>query len=157
MSDTTTCDSAVRPNRVGGRFRVVALACCACALLQRPAPAHGQTQKAQSSADLSQASIEQLMNMEVTSVSKKEQKLSRTAAAIYVITQEDIRRSGATTIPDLLRMAPGVQVAQVDSNRWAISIRGFNDIYSNKLLVLIDGRTIYDPAFSGVSWDDVDV
>ncbi|MGH9582769.1 MAG: TonB-dependent receptor plug domain-containing protein, partial [Bryobacteraceae bacterium] len=102
-------------------------------------------------------SLEQLMNIEITSVSRKEQKLSRTPAAVYVITQEDIRRSGATTIPDLLRMAPGVQVAQVDANRWAISVRGFNDIYSNKLLVLIDGRTVYTPGFSGVFWDQIDV
>src|SRR5579883_614647 len=97
------------------------------------------------------------MNIEVTSVSKKEQKLSQTPAAIYVITQADIERSGATHIPDLLRMVPGVDVAQVDANRWAISIRGFNDIYSNKVLVMIDGRTVYNPVFSGVYWDETDV
>ncbi len=98
--------------------------------------------------DLSQASLEDLMNIQVTSVSKKEQKLSKTGAAIFVITQEDIRRSGATNIPDLLRLAPGVDVAQVDANRWAISIRGFNDQYANKVLVLIDGRSVYSPSFS---------
>jgi iron complex outermembrane receptor protein len=112
---------------------------------------------AANSSGLASKSLEELMNIEVTSVSKKEQKLSQTPAAIYVITQEDIARSGATNIPDLLRMVPGVDVAQVDANRWAISIRGFNDIYSNKLLVLIDGRTAYDPIFSGVSWDEMDV
>ncbi len=107
--------------------------------------------------DLSQASLEDLMNMQVTSVSKKEQKLSKTGAAVFVITQEDIRRSGATNIPDLLRLAPGVDVAQVDANRWAISIRGFNDQHADKVLVLIDGRSVYSPSFSGVFWDMVDV
>jgi iron complex outermembrane receptor protein len=107
--------------------------------------------------DLSQVSLEDLMNIQVTSVSKKEQKLSQTGAAVFVITQEDIRRSGATNIPDLLRLAPGVDVARVDSNRWAISIRGFNDPYANKVLVLVDGRSVYNPSFSGVFWDMVDV
>ncbi len=107
--------------------------------------------------DLSQASLEDLMNIRVTSVSRKEQKLSKTGAAIFVITAEDIRRSGANNIPDLLRLAPGVDVARVDANRWAISIRGFNDQHANKVLVLIDGRSVYSPSFSGVFWDMVDV
>ncbi len=107
--------------------------------------------------DLSKASLEDLMNIQVTSVSKKEQKLSHTGAAIFVITQEDIRRSGATNIPDLLRLAPGVDVARLDANRWAISIRGFTDQHANKVLVLIDGRSVYSPSFSGVFWDMVDV
>jgi iron complex outermembrane receptor protein len=107
--------------------------------------------------DLSQVSLEDLMNIQVTSVSKKEQKLSKTGAAIFVITQDDIRRSGATNIPDLLRLAPGVDVAQVDANQWAISIRGFSDVYANKVLVLIDGRSVYSPSFTGVFWDMVDV
>src|SRR3984885_5026961 len=102
-------------------------------------------------------SLEDLMNIEVTSVSRKEEKLSKTAAAVYVISQEDIRRSGATNIPDLLRMAPGVDVAQIDANTWAISIRGFNDRYANKVLVLVDGRTVYTPTTSGVYWDQLDV
>jgi iron complex outermembrane receptor protein len=107
--------------------------------------------------DLSTVSLEDLMNLQVTSVSKKEQKLSKTGAAIFVITQDDIRRSGATNIPDLLRLAPGVDVSQVDANRWAISIRGFSDQHANKVLVLIDGRSVYSPSFSGVFWDMVDV
>ncbi|MGB6946923.1 MAG: TonB-dependent receptor [Bryobacteraceae bacterium] len=111
----------------------------------------------QNNTDLSQASLEDLMNLQVTSVSKKEQKLSKAGAAVFVITQEDIRRSGATNIPDLLRLAPGVDVAQVDANRWAISIRGFNDQHADKVLVLIDGRSVYSPSFSGVFWDMVDV
>src|SRR3989441_11408989 len=85
-----------------------------------------------------------------TSVSKKEQKLSRTAAAIFVITQEDIRRSGATNIPDLLRMVPGLDVAQINGSTWAIGSRGFNQQLANKLLVMVDGRSVYSPTFSGV-------
>ena len=107
--------------------------------------------------DLTQVSLEDLMNIEVTSVSKKEQKLSKTAAGVFVITQEDIRRSGATNIPDLLRMVPGVDVARITANTWAIAIRGFNLRYSDKVLVLIDGRSVYTPSFSGVYWDQQDV
>jgi iron complex outermembrane receptor protein len=107
--------------------------------------------------DLTQVSIENLMNMEVTSVSKKEQKLSQVAAAIFVVTQEDIRHSGATNIPDLLRMVPGLDVAQINANTWAISARGFNSEFANKLLVLIDGRTVYTPLVGGAEWDTFDV
>ncbi|BAO44105.1 TonB-dependent receptor plug domain-containing protein [Thiolapillus brandeum] len=94
-----------------------------------------------------------LLSMEVTSVSKKKQRLDETAAAIFVITQEDIRRSGVTSIPEALRLAPGLQVAHIDANKWAISSRGFNNQFANKLLVMIDGRTVYTPTFSGVYWD----
>ena len=97
--------------------------------------------------------IEDLMNVTVTSVAKKEQPLSKTAAAVFVITGEDIRRGGFRSIPEALRLAPGVQVAQVNANQWAITIRGFNSPFSNKLLVLIDGRAVYTPAFGGVFWD----
>jgi iron complex outermembrane recepter protein len=107
--------------------------------------------------DLSKSSVEDLMNVEVTSVSKKEQKGSQTAAAIFVITQEDIRRSGANNIPDLLRMVPGVNVAQINANIWAISVRGFDGEFSNKLLVMVDGRIVYLPTFSGTFWDVLDV
>jgi iron complex outermembrane receptor protein len=113
--------------------------------------------QAPSQTDLSRMDLEDLMNIKVTSVSKREQSLSRTAAAAFVITQEDIRRSGATNIPDLLRMAPGVDVEQIDANAWAISVRGFNSRYSNKVLVLIDGRTVYTPILSGVFWEHLDM
>ncbi len=103
--------------------------------------------------ELLRLDLEQLMNVEVTSVSKKEQRLSQVAAAVYVITHEDIRRSGATCIPEALRMAPGVQVSRIDANKWAVSVRGFNSRWSNKLLVLMDGRVVYSPMFSGVYWD----
>jgi iron complex outermembrane receptor protein len=107
--------------------------------------------------DLTQLSLEDLMNTKVTSVSKKEQSLSRTAAAIFVISAEDIRRSGATNIPDLLRMVPGVDVAQIDANTWAISVRGLNGRFSNELLVLVDGRNVYTPSFGGVLWDTLNL
>ena len=102
-------------------------------------------------------SIEQLMNVEVTSVSKRPERLSRVASAIQVITQQDIRRSGASSLPEALRLATNLQVAQVDSRQWAISARGLNSTAANKLLVLIDGRTVYTPLFSGVFWDVQDV
>ncbi len=102
--------------------------------------------------NLAEMSLEDLMNIEVTSAAKREQPLAETAAAVYVITQEDIRRSGATSIPDALRLAPGVQVAQINAHVWAVSIRGFNYRYANKLLVLIDGRAVYTAVFSGVVW-----
>jgi len=107
--------------------------------------------------DLTQLKIEDLLNVKVTSVSKREESLARTAAAVFVITQEDIRRSGALNIPDVLRMAPGVDVQSIDANAWAISIRGFNARYSNKVLVLIDGRSVYTPSFSGVFWEQIDM
>ncbi|MCX6632257.1 MAG: TonB-dependent receptor [Candidatus Solibacter sp.] len=106
---------------------------------------------------LAEASLEQLLDIQVTTVSKKEQKLARTAAAVFVLGAEEIRRSGVLTLPDLLRLVPGVQVAQIDANAWAISIRGFNSLISNKVLVLVDGRVVYNATFSGVYWDQVDV
>src|SRR5438045_242128 len=102
---------------------------------------------------LKKLSIEQLMNLQVTSVSKRPERLSQTASAIQVITQDDIRRSGASSLAEALRLASNLQVAQLDSRQWAISARGFNSTAANKLLVLIDGRTVYTPLFSGVFWD----
>ncbi|MEW6304152.1 MAG: TonB-dependent receptor [Verrucomicrobiota bacterium] len=109
------------------------------------------------SGDLTEMSLEELMNVEVTSVSRRAEKLSAAPAAIHVLTDEDIRRSGAMSIPDALRMVPGMNVAQIDSSTWAVSARGFNGRFANKLLVLIDGRTVYTPLFSGVFWDAQDV
>lgn len=96
---------------------------------------------------------EQLLNAEVVSVSRRAETVSHSPAAVYVITNEDIIRSGVTTIPDALRMAPGVQVAHVDSNSWAVTIRGFNDVLAKRLLVLIDGRTVYNTLHGGVYWE----
>ncbi|MDX2113311.1 MAG: TonB-dependent receptor [Alphaproteobacteria bacterium] len=101
-------------------------------------------------------SLEDLAKIKVTSVSKKPELETDAAAAIYVITQEDIRRSGSTTLPDILRMAPGVTVTQAAAGSWTVTARGSNDQFSNKLLVLMDGRTIYSPLFSGVIWDTQD-
>ena len=106
---------------------------------------------------LGDLSVEQLLDLKVTSVARREETLSRSPAAICVITQEDIRRSGARNIPDALRLAPGLDVAQVDAHTWAVSARGFNDVFANKLLVLIDGRSVYTPLFSGVFWEMQDV
>jgi len=103
--------------------------------------------------DLAELSLEELMNIEVYSVSKRGQALNDAAAAIYVLTQDDIHRSGATSIPEALRFVPGLEVAHIDSNIWAISSRGFNERFGNKLLVLIDGRSVYTPLFAGVYWD----
>ena len=101
-------------------------------------------------------SIEELMNVKVTTVSRNPQKLNQVASAVFVITQDDIRRSGATSIPDALRMAPGVQVERVGTDKWSISIRGFNGLYANKLQILMDGRSVYSPIFSGVLWEQQD-
>src|SRR5438045_4768846 len=107
--------------------------------------------------DVTALGMEDRRNGQVTSVSKRTQKLANAAAAIFVITQDDIRRSGATSIPEALRMAPGLQVARIDENKWAIASRGFNGRFDNKLLVLIDGRSVYTPLFSGVYWNVQDV
>jgi iron complex outermembrane receptor protein len=107
----------------------------------------------QAKPDLSDISLDTLANTEITSVSRKGEKLSQAAAAVFVITQEDIRRSGLTSIPELLRMVPGLTVAQIDVNKWAVTARGFNERFADKMLVLMDGRTIFDPLSSGVYWD----
>jgi len=106
---------------------------------------------------LKRLTLDQLMNVEVMSVSRRPERLFETPSAIQVITQDDIRRSGATSLPEALRLASNLQVAQVDSRQWAISARGLNSTTANKLLVLIDGRTVYTPLFSGVFWDVQDV
>lgn len=106
--------------------------------------------------DLKRLSIEELMDVQVTSVARHPEKLLQAAAAVQVITREDIRRSGATTLPEALRLADNLEVAQKNSHDWAISARGFNTDLANKLLVMIDGRTVYTPLFSGVFWDAQD-
>lgn len=114
-----------------------------------PYPLFAQT----TAADFADLSLEELMNETVTSVSKREQRLSDTASAVTVLSNEDIRRSGATNIADALRLVPGMNVASVNAGQWAISTRGFNSLYANKLLVLVDGRAVYSQIFSGVYWD----
>jgi iron complex outermembrane recepter protein len=135
-------------------LRAFRLAACAIVLASLPAPLYPQ---APAGDDLTTQSLEDLMNIQVTSVSKKEEKLSRTAAAIFVITQQDIQRSAATNIPDVLRIVPGLDVAEVDGSAWAISARGFNSRFADKLLVMVDGRTVYTPVIGGVFWDVLDM
>ncbi|HSI53454.1 MAG: TonB-dependent receptor plug domain-containing protein [Ramlibacter sp.] len=126
----------------------VALAACSFA-------AAAQTQLAAS--NLVDLSLEQLANIEVVSVSKRPQRLADVAATTYVISAEDIRRSGATSVPEALRLAPNLQVARADANQYAVTARGFNSVLANKMLVLVDGRTVYSPLFSGVFWEAQDV
>jgi iron complex outermembrane receptor protein len=124
------------------------LAAVALALL--PAP----TMAADAATELGALSLEDLMQVEVTSVSKKPQKLANVPAAVFVISDEDIRRSGANSLPEVLRLAPGMDATRFSGNRWAISARGFAEVFAEKLLVLVDGRNSFNPIFSGVSWQD---
>jgi iron complex outermembrane recepter protein len=132
----------------------VFLACCQ---VVAPSICAAQVPQAISAADLRAFSLEDLTNVVVTSVSKSEEALSNAAAAITVLTNTDIVRSGATTIPDLLRLVPGMHVAQRSSSTWAVSARGFSSISSEKMLVLNDTRSLYTPFFAGVFWDMQDV
>ena len=104
-------------------------------------------------APLKQLSLAELGNVQVTTTSKEPEQIWKTSSAIYVLTQEDIRRSGATSIPEVLRLVPGVEVARINSNSWSVAIRGFGSAFSKSVLVLIDGRSVYTPLFAGVYWD----
>jgi iron complex outermembrane receptor protein len=106
---------------------------------------------------LRELSLEELMDLEVTSVLRRESTVGDSPAAVFVITPEMIRRSGATALPELFRLVPGMDVARIDNNKWAVSARGFNDRFAGKLLVQLDGRVLYNQLFSGVYWDAVDV
>ncbi len=106
---------------------------------------------------LVEMSLEELLQVEITSLSKKSQRLADVAAAVHVITREDIRRSGATSLPEVLRLAPGVDAARISDNRWSVSIRGFSGRWANKLLVLVDGRSLYTPLYSGVEWEQENI
>ena len=134
-------------------LRTQALLASCCALALGPV-ARAANSPAPSAFDLS---IEELGQIQVTTASRRPESLEVTPAAVYVITAEEIRRSGVTTIPDALRLAPNVEVARNNSHQWTISIRGFSNDLSNKLLVLIDGRSVYSPLYAGVFWDVQDV
>jgi len=142
-----------RPAKAARRPAVILLLlasmCCGAAV---PIASH-----AESSGDLAELSLEQLGNIEVVSVLRRAERLSDTPASVYVITAEDIHRSGATSLAEALRLAPNLQVARADAVQYAITARGFNSIIENKLLVMIDGRTVYSPLFSGVFWEAQDV
>src|SRR5579885_824620 len=115
-----------------------------CAASPGPDPASGNA--------LKQLSLEELGNIEVTTVSKEPEEVWKTPAAVYVLTKEDIRRSGATSIPEALRLVPSVEVERTDASSWAVGIRGFGSQFSKSVLVLIDGRNVYTPLFAGVNW-----
>jgi iron complex outermembrane receptor protein len=133
-------------------FKSRLLALSACASLAMPAAV-----AAPDASELSDLSLEQLSNVVVTSVSRQEELLARAAASIAIIGSSDIRRSGARSLSEALRLAPNLQVARVDARNYAITARGFNSAFENKLLVLIDGRSVYSPLFSGVFWDAQDL
>jgi iron complex outermembrane recepter protein len=124
------------------------LALVLCVLVCPAVPAWSQ-----SSAGLALLSIEELMEIEVFTASRGDQQLAHTAAAAMVLTADDLRRAGVTSIPEALRLVPGMEVARINAGEWAVTARGFNDLFANKLLVLVDGRSVYTPLFSGVFWD----
>ena len=136
--------------RVGGKCVLIFLLCGRVCV-------YGQATQSANNSDLSQMSLEQLTKVEVSSVARKEQQLYKTPAAVYVITREDIRNSGVSSIPELFRIVPGMQVAQFYANEWAVSARGFNSTFADKMLVLIDGRSIYSEIYSGVFWGQNDL
>jgi len=119
--------------------------------------AAAQASAALSADDIADLSLEQLSDIVVTSVSRKETRLSAAPASLFIISSADIARSGARSLPEVLRLAPNLQVARVDARNYAITARGFNSVIANKLLVLVDGRSVYSPLFSGVFWDSQDV
>jgi iron complex outermembrane receptor protein len=121
-----------------------------CLIIGKP-PAFADTE------NLGMLSLDQLLDVDVISVAKLPEKMTGTPAAVHVITGEDLRRSGIKSVPEALRMVPGMHVYRIDANKWAISARGFANRFSNKMLVMIDGRTVYTPLFSGVYWDVQDV
>ncbi len=135
-----------RPRARGPLFLLTALACAGLCSL----PSHAEE------SNLLDLGLEELVNYRLTSMSRKEQRVVDTAAAAYVITGEELRRSGALSIPEALRMVPGLNVAQISRDSWAVSSRGFLERFSSKLLVLVDGRSIYSPMFSGVLWETQD-
>ena len=135
----------------GGWTRLCGLA----AMLSLAAIAHAAS--AQDISSLRNMSIDELANVDVTSVAKTAQPLSDAPAAVYVITHDDIMRSGATTLPEILRLAPNLQVAVINGYSYAITARGFNGNAADKLLVMIDGRSVYTPLFGGVQWDQQEV
>lgn len=130
-----------------------------CALTQEPMAivANSAEPSEKVTQDLTELRLEELMALEVTSVSKKVQSVGHTASAVFVITQEDIRRSGANSIPEALRMAPGLHVARIDSQKWSVTSRGFSGRFADDLLVLIDGRTVYSPLVAGTFWEVQDL
>src|SRR6266850_1451403 len=136
----------MRTNRF--RNRVAALALLSVA---------GYAGRARAQTSLSGLSLEELGNIEVTTASRTPKALLKSPAAVYVLTSDDIRRSGATSLPELFRTVPGVAVARIDSDHWSVGVRGFGDQFSKSVLVLLDGRNVYTPLFAGILWGGHDV
>jgi iron complex outermembrane receptor protein len=151
MTERLRCPGTLRPGPPPRALRLAAMAFLGAFFFNVTSAAEIET------ASLVDLTLEQLGNIEVTSVSRRAERLSDAAASIFVISAEDIRRSGAATLPEALRLAPNLQVARADANQYAITARGFNSVLANKLLVLIDGRVVYSPLFSGVFWEAQDV
>ena len=140
--------------RVRRQYSVLVLILLLCGAAAANADGSGQgTSEQETATTLKSLSLEQLSNIEVTTTTKGPESAFRTPAAVYVITGEDIARSGVTTIPDALRLAPGVEVAQIDSSKWSVGIRGFGSRLSRSVLVLIDGRTVYTTLLAGTYWE----
>ena len=156
MSHATDCHRGEQP-KVACKIAAVAMSLCIVVVPHRSNAASADQADILSTNSLKSLSIEDLMNLEVTSVSKRGEPVSDAAAAVYVITRQEILNSGARSLPDILRLAPNLQVAQITANSFAITARGFNGPAASKLLVLIDGRSVYTPYHSGVSWDSQDV
>src|SRR5688500_14462149 len=135
------------------RIHVLLSIACASGVLALSLAASAVQADPAAERELVDLSLEELTKLEFSTASRRSQKANEIAAAVFVITQDDIRRSGARSIPEALRLAPGLQVAQINASTWAISARGFNGRFANKLLVLMDGRTLYTPSFSGTHWD----
>jgi len=156
LSRATDCHRD-EPRKVARGIVTVAIFLCFFIVAHRSSAGPGAQGDNLSTSSLKTLSIEDLLNLEVTSVSKRGEPLSDAAAAVFVITREEILNSGARSLPDILRLAPNLQVAQITSNSFAVTARGFNGPAASKLLVLIDGRSVYTPYHSGVSWDIQDV
>jgi iron complex outermembrane receptor protein len=156
LSHATDCHRG-EPPKVACKIATVAISLCVFVVAHRSNAAPASQGDALSTNSLKSMSIEDLMNLEVTSVSKRGEPVSDAAAAVYVITREEILNSGARSLADILRLAPNLEVAQITSSSFAITARGFNGTAASKLLVLIDGRSVYTPYHSGVSWDVQDV
>lgn len=146
------------PNSISVMFARRQIARCFAGLLAlcglvTGVAANQDEQSAPKSVDLTSISIEDLMSIQVTSASKKSENLSAAPAAIFVITAEDIRRGGFSSVPEALRTVPGLYVVQLNSHVWLVTARGFSNVYNDKMLVLTDGRSVYSPTFGGVFWD----
>jgi iron complex outermembrane recepter protein len=139
------------------RGRILRGTLMALVLTATLADAADTNQTAKASDDLGDMTLEQLVNVKVTSVAKEQTDLFTSPAAISVVSSDDIRRMGITSLPEALRLVPGMDVAQINANEWAVSARGFNAQFGRDLLVLIDGRTVYSPGSSGVYWSSQDV